>query len=108
MVNDGANNEKQHFFDKPGNVRNFLRVFFVFCAVVIVLDLIDLVLHFFELAVATAISLFGLQSGAVLATVVGVLIEVPAMLSVVRLIGATRGWYERAPSVRKVAGPEIA
>ena len=51
MVNDGANNEKQHFFDKPGNVRNFLRIFFVFCAVVIVLDLIDLVLHFFELPV---------------------------------------------------------
>jgi ACR3 family arsenite transporter len=53
--------------------------------------------NFFELAVATAISLFGFQSGAALATVVGVLIEVPVMLSVVRIVGATRGWYERAP-----------
>jgi len=51
--------------------------------------------NFFELAVATAISLFGLQSGAALATVVGVLIEVPVMLSVVRLVTRTRGWYER-------------
>lgn len=56
--------------------------------------------NFFELAVATAISLFGLNSGAALATVVGVLIEVPAMLSVVALVKRTRGWYERAP-VRK-------
>jgi ACR3 family arsenite transporter len=55
--------------------------------------------NFFELAVATAISLFGFQSGAALATVVGVLIEVPVMLSVVRIVGATRGWYERAPAV---------
>ena len=50
--------------------------------------------NFFELAVATAISLFGLQSGAALATVVGVLIEVPVMLSVVKVVGATKGWYE--------------
>jgi ACR3 family arsenite transporter len=51
--------------------------------------------NFFELAVAAAISLFGLQSGAALATVVGVLIEVPVMLSVVRIVNASRGWYER-------------
>lgn len=51
--------------------------------------------NFFELAVAAAISLFGLNSGAALATVVGVLIEVPAMLSVVALVKRTRGWYER-------------
>jgi ACR3 family arsenite transporter len=52
--------------------------------------------NFFELAVATAISVFGLASGAALATVVGVLIEVPVMLSVVRIVTRTRGWYERA------------
>lgn len=51
--------------------------------------------NFFELAVAAAISLFGLQSGAALATVVGVLIEVPVMLSVVQLVQRSRGWYER-------------
>jgi len=50
--------------------------------------------NFFELAVATAISLFGLDSGAALATVVGVLIEVPVMLLVVRVVSSTRGWYE--------------
>lgn len=50
--------------------------------------------NFFELAVATAISLFGFNSGAALATVVGVLVEVPVMLSVVRLTQATRNWYE--------------
>jgi len=49
--------------------------------------------NFFELAVATAISLFGFQSGAALATVVGVLIEVPVMLLVVRIANATQGWY---------------
>ena len=49
--------------------------------------------NFFELAVAAAISLFGFQSGAALATVVGVLIEVPVMLWVVRLVNRTRGWY---------------
>ncbi|MBX6375839.1 MAG: ACR3 family arsenite efflux transporter [Acetobacteraceae bacterium] len=51
--------------------------------------------NFFELAVATAIALFGFQSGAALATVVGVLIEVPVMLSVVQIVRRTRGWYER-------------
>ena len=51
--------------------------------------------NFFELAVATAIVLFGFESGAALATVVGVLIEVPVMLSVVRIVTRTRGWYER-------------
>jgi ACR3 family arsenite transporter len=51
--------------------------------------------NFFELAVAAAISLFGFQSGAALATVVGVLIEVPVMLLVVRWVNASKGWYER-------------
>jgi ACR3 family arsenite transporter len=51
--------------------------------------------NFFELAVAAAISLFGLNSGAALATVVGVLIEVPVMLSVVALVNRSRTWYER-------------
>jgi ACR3 family arsenite transporter len=51
--------------------------------------------NFFELAVATAIVLFGFQSGAALATVVGVLVEVPVMLSVVRITKATKSWYER-------------
>jgi ACR3 family arsenite transporter len=51
--------------------------------------------NFFELAVATAIALFGFQSGAALATVVGVLVEVPVMLSVVRIVRGSRGWYER-------------
>jgi arsenite transporter len=50
--------------------------------------------NFFELAVAAAISLFGFASGAALATVVGVLIEVPVMLSVVKIVTATRAWYE--------------
>ena len=54
--------------------------------------------NFFELAVATAISLFGLDSGAALATVVGVLVEVPVMLSVVSLVGRTKGWYQRIPT----------
>lgn len=53
--------------------------------------------NFFELAVAAAISLFGFNSGAALATVVGVLIEVPAMLLVVRVVNASKGWYERSP-----------
>jgi len=52
--------------------------------------------NFFELAVAAAISLFGFQSGAALATVVGVLVEVPVMLAVVKIVNATRPWYERA------------
>ena len=51
--------------------------------------------NFFELAVAAAIALFGFQSGAALATVVGVLVEVPVMLSVVRIVLRTRGWYQR-------------
>jgi ACR3 family arsenite transporter len=51
--------------------------------------------NFFELAVAAAISLFGFESGAALATVVGVLIEVPVMLSVVRIVNSSRAWYER-------------
>ena len=50
--------------------------------------------NFFELSVAAAISLFGLNSGAALATVVGVLVEVPVMLSVVHIVKASRGWYE--------------
>ncbi|WP_456305179.1 ACR3 family arsenite efflux transporter [Dankookia rubra] len=51
--------------------------------------------NFFELAVAAAISLFGFESGAALATVVGVLVEVPVMLSVVHIVMRTRGWYDR-------------
>ena len=50
--------------------------------------------NFFELAVAAAITLFGLESGAALATVVGVLIEVPVMLAVVKVVNASRDWYE--------------
>ena len=52
--------------------------------------------NFFELAVATAIVLFGFESGAALAPVVGVLVEVPVMLSVVKIVNASKGWYERA------------
>lgn len=51
--------------------------------------------NFFELAVAAAISIFGLNSGAALATVVGVLVEVPVMLSVVKIVNASKDWYER-------------
>jgi ACR3 family arsenite transporter len=51
--------------------------------------------NFFELAVAAAISLFGFESGAALATVVGVLIEVPVMLLVVRVVNRSKGWYEQ-------------
>ena len=54
--------------------------------------------NFFELAVAAAISLFGFQSGAALATVVGVLIEVPVMLSVVYLVKRSQSWYEQERS----------
>ena len=57
--------------------------------------------NFFELAVAAAISLFGFQSGAALATVVGVLIEVPVMLTVVWAVNRTKGWYEAAPAVSR-------
>ncbi|MDB5430461.1 MAG: arsenical-resistance protein [Caulobacter sp.] len=59
--------------------------------------------NFFELAVAAAISLFGFTSGAALATVVGVLIEVPVMLSVVAIVNASKGWYERGPAVQRLA-----
>ena len=52
--------------------------------------------NFFELAVAAAISLFGFNSGAALATVVGVLIEVPVMLLVVSIVNNSKGWYERS------------
>ncbi|WP_036290292.1 ACR3 family arsenite efflux transporter [Methylosinus sp. PW1] len=56
--------------------------------------------NFFELAVATAIALFGFQSGAALATVVGVLVEVPVMLSVVHIVRSSRTWYESAGAAR--------
>lgn len=61
--------------------------------------------NFFELAVAVAIGLFGLDSGAALATVVGVLVEVPVMLSVVRIVTRTKGWYEAGAAVRRNAKP---
>jgi len=64
--------------------------------------------NFFELAVAAAISLFGFESGAALATVVGVLIEVPVMLSVVKIVNATRGWYERGAAVRRNSRTVVA
>jgi ACR3 family arsenite transporter len=57
--------------------------------------------NFFELAVATAISLFGFESGAALATVVGVLVEVPVMLSVVKIVNASKAWYEKGTAVRR-------
>ncbi|MCK4868142.1 MAG: ACR3 family arsenite efflux transporter [Alphaproteobacteria bacterium] len=60
--------------------------------------------NFFELAVAVAVSLFGLDSGAALATVVGVLVEVPVMLSVVRIVTLTKGWYEAGAAVRRNSG----
>ncbi len=59
--------------------------------------------NFFELAVAAAISLFGFQSGAALATVVGVLIEVPIMLSVVWIVNRSKGWYESGRSLNTPA-----
>jgi ACR3 family arsenite transporter len=62
--------------------------------------------NFFELAVATAISLFGFNSGAALATVVGVLIEVPVMLSVVKIVNSTRGWYDAGAMVRQRVASE--
>lgn len=64
--------------------------------------------NFFELAVAAAISLFGFNSGAALATVVGVLIEVPVMLSVVKIVNATRDWYEAGSAVRGRGAPTRA
>jgi ACR3 family arsenite transporter len=54
--------------------------------------------NFFELAVAVAIALYGFNSGAALATVVGVLIEVPVMLWLVRMVNNSKGWYERTQS----------
>ena len=57
--------------------------------------------NFFELAVAAAISLFGVKSGAALATVVGVLIEVPVMLAVVAIVNRSKAWYERGAAVQK-------
>lgn len=59
--------------------------------------------NFFELAVAAAIALFGLQSGAALATVVGVLVEVPVMLSVVWIVNRSKGWYERGAAVKQTS-----
>ncbi len=56
--------------------------------------------NFFELAVAAAIALFGFNSGAALATVVGVLVEVPVMLSVVWIVNRSKGWYERGAAVK--------
>ena len=64
--------------------------------------------NFFELAVAAAISLFGFTSGAALATVVGVLIEVPVMLSVVKIVNASKPWYEDGAAVRRADGPGAA
>jgi ACR3 family arsenite transporter len=58
--------------------------------------------NFFELAVAAAISLFGFHSGAALATVVGVLIEVPVMLLVVHVVNRSKAWYERGAAFQKV------
>ncbi len=59
--------------------------------------------NFFELAVAAAISLFGFNSGAALATVVGVLIEVPVMLLVVYIVNNSKGWYERGATTSKAS-----
>ncbi len=59
--------------------------------------------NFFELAVAAAIGLFGFESGAALATVVGVLIEVPVMLIVVKIVNASKGWYEQGGAVAPAA-----
>ena len=64
--------------------------------------------NFFELAVAAAISLFGFSSGAALATVVGVLVEVPVMLSVVWIVNRSKGWYERGAAVKSSTKAERA
>ena len=61
--------------------------------------------NFFELAVAAAISLFGFHSGAALATVVGVLIEVPVMLTVVSIVNRSKGWYERGNAASRMPEP---
>lgn len=63
--------------------------------------------NFFELAVAAAISIFGFSSGAALATVVGVLIEVPVMLSVVKIVNASKGWYEKDRTVSRRGGSHL-
>ena len=62
--------------------------------------------NFFELAVAAAISIFGFSSGAALATVVGVLIEVPVMLTVVRIVNSSKRWYEDSQAVTRRAPPD--
>jgi ACR3 family arsenite transporter len=62
--------------------------------------------NFFELAVATAIGLFGLASPAALATVVGVLVEVPLMLAVAGIVNRTRGWYERGAGAQSASAPQ--
>jgi ACR3 family arsenite transporter len=62
--------------------------------------------NFFELAVATAIVLFGFESGAALATVVGVLIEVPVMLSVVKIVNNSKSWYESGLNNKELKGSE--
>ena len=63
--------------------------------------------NFFELAVAAAISLFGFESGAALATVVGVLIEVPVMLTVVWIVNGSKDWYERkSPAAAGATGSD--
>ena len=64
--------------------------------------------NFFELAVAAAISLFGFESGAALATVVGVLIEVPVMLAVVALVNRSRSWYEAGAPAARPPPPRIS
>lgn len=63
--------------------------------------------NFFELAVAAAISLFGFDSGAALATVVGVLIEVPVMLSVCRIVNQSKDWYERGARRKAADAPPL-
>lgn len=63
--------------------------------------------NFFELAVATAISLFGLNSGAALATVVGVLIEVPVMLTLVAIVNRSRIWYDKSAAVGRRTSREM-
>ncbi|MHA6732125.1 ACR3 family arsenite efflux transporter [Devosia sp. A369] len=64
--------------------------------------------NFFELAVAAAIALFGFNSGAALATVVGVLVEVPVMLSVVWIVNRSQGWYENGAAVRRNSKARVA
>ena len=64
--------------------------------------------NFFELAVAAAISLFGFSSGAALATVVGVLVEVPVMLSVVAIVNRSKSWYERGSTAEQSLESENA